>query len=235
MTVRTTPSRRTTRLSALAVGALVALTGCGTVHPGAAAVVGSATISHDTVDDLATALCTANMRSAEAGGQPAPQVPTRGTREGALQILLETTISQEFGEQKNVQPPLRQVSQAVAQNQQIIDLLPEAQAEDYRQALAEFAEAQLTVIEIGRESLREQGQPNVSDEQAIAEGERLRQEFAKTIDIEVDPRYGTFEDGTLQVGESSLSVPGSDRARAGAKAEPGPEFVSALPASQRCS
>ncbi|HET9858793.1 MAG TPA: hypothetical protein VFQ19_03345 [Nocardioidaceae bacterium] len=234
MTARPTKSRRT-KLSALAVSALVALTGCGAVHPGMAAVVGSSTISHDRVDTLASALCTARTAGSEAAAAAAPPEPTRRARGGALQILLETELSHEFGEERGVDPSLRQVTEALAQQQQLIDFLPEDEAEAYREALAEYAEGQLMLIEIGRQSLEEQGQSNVPDDQALAEGERLRQEYAESLEIEVDPRYGTFEDGSLSSGGTALSVAESDRAKAGSQAELAPTFVSGLPASQRCA
>ena len=48
-------------------------------------------------------------------------------------------------------------------------------------------------------------------------------------------RYGRFEDGTFKRGGTSLSVPASDRARAGDRAQPNDAFVTSLPASQQCS
>jgi hypothetical protein len=232
--VRSTKSGRKTKGVVLAAAAMVALTGCGALHPGAAAVVDSTTISHDTVDSLAEALCTANLEGAKAAGQ-ARDFSTRSTRESALQVLLEAQLSHVFGEEENVQPNRQLVSQALAQNKDLIDALPEDEQDAYRDALEEYASGQLMLVEIGRASLEEQGQDNVPDDQAIAEGQRLRSEFVKTIDVEVDPRYGTFSKDTLQPGGTSLSVAQSENARAGDKAEPGTDFVSGLPGTQRCS
>jgi hypothetical protein len=227
-------SGRKAAVSVLVTAALVALSGCGAVHPGAAAVVDSTTISHDTVDGLAQALCTANVAGAEAAGQ-AQKFTTRGTREGALQVLLDARISQLFGEAENVQPSQQMVSQALDQNRDLIEALPEDERDAYRDALKEYAEGQLMLVEIGRTSLEEQGAAEVPDDQAIAEGQRLRGEFVQTIDVEVDPRYGSFTDDTLQAGGSALSVAQSERARAGDQAQPGSDFVDGLPISQRCS
>ncbi len=234
MIVRSIRSGRKTRLSALAAAAIVALTGCGALHPGAAAVVGSSTISHETVDGLAQALCTANVEGAKAAGQTR-EFTTRGTREGALQVLLEARLSQLFGEEEGVDPSRQLVSQAIAQNEELIDALPEDERDAYRDALQEYAEGQLMLVAIGRASLEEQGAADVTDDQAIAEGQRLRGEFVQTLDVEVDPRYGTFAEDALQPGAMALSVAESDRARAGAKATPGDGFVSGLPMTQRCS
>lgn len=235
MTDLSTVSHRRVRLSVMAAAAMVALSGCASLHPGAAAVVDSSTISHGEVDDVTMALCSANITGAEAQGQPAPDLATRGAREGALQVLLESELSRQFGEEMHVGADERLLSQALAQNEQNVALLPEDRRDDFRSALRKYAGGQLILIEIGRQSLTEQGQAEVTDDLAIAEGQRLRGEFVATIEIEVDPRYGTFAEGTFETGGSELSVPASDGGLAGAKADPGPGFVAALPASQRCS
>jgi hypothetical protein len=234
VTVRSIKSGRKTKGVVLAAAALVALTGCGSLHPGAAAVVDSTTISHQTVDSLAEALCTANLEGAKAAGQ-SRDFSTRSTREGALQVLLEAQLSQVFGAEENVKPNRQMVSQALSQNKDLIDALPEDEQDAYRDALKQYAEGQLMLVEIGRASLEDKGQTNVPDDQAIAEGQRLRSEFVKTIDVEVDPRYGSFSKDTLQPGGTSLSVAQSGSARSGEKAEPGADFVSGLPGTQRCS
>jgi hypothetical protein len=217
------------RTAAVAVVAVTTLAGCG-VSPGTAAVVESTTISHDRVDDVALAVCSANLAGARASGQPVPTLATRGAREVAVQILVETELSQQFGAHEGVSASPQEVSQAVAQNEAGIAALPEERREDFREALREYAEGQLILIEIGRRSLGS----DVPDDQAIAEGSRLRAEFVETLDVEVDPRYGRFDEGTFRRGGSSLSVPASREALAGSKAQPDDGFVSALPASQQC-
>jgi hypothetical protein len=217
------------KLAALAAGATTVLAGCG-LHPGAAFVVGSETTSHEEVDDVALAVCSANLATAQMSGQQS-QLPTRRAREIALDILLETELSQQFGEHEGVEASPREVSQALAQNEQGIAMLPEDRREDFRTALREYAEGQLMVIEVGREELG----ADVSDEEALSEGTRQRTEYVESIDVEVDPRYGRFEDGVFKRGGTALSVPASVAARAGDRAQPGEGFVAGLPASQLCS
>ena len=217
------------RLAAVAAVAATALAGCG-LTPGAAAVVESSRISHDRVDDVAVAVCSANLASAQASGQPAPSLATRGAREIALQILLETELAQQFGEHEDLEPDQQQVSEAVAQNEAGIGLLPEGQREDFRTALREYTESQLIVVEAGRQALG----PDAAVEEAAAKGNELLGEFVQTLDVEIDPRYGRFEDGRFKRAGTSLSVPASREARAGSKRAPGDAFVAALPASQQC-
>jgi hypothetical protein len=217
-------------MAVLSAAATMAVTGCG-VNPGAAAVVGPETITHDEVDDIALAVCSANLATARVSNQPLPTLASRGAREVALQILVETELSHQFGEERGVEATGQQVSQAVAQNESGLALLPPEQREDFRTVLREYASGQLVLAEIGRRSLG----GNVSEDQAIAEGQRLRSEFVEDVEVEIDPRYGSFEDGRFTRGGSSLSVPVSDAARAGSQAQPGDAFVAALPASQQCS
>lgn len=235
MFARPTKSHRRLTLSVLAAAATLALSGCAGLHPGTAAVVGPTTITHDRVDGVALALCSANMTGAEARGEEVPVLATRGARQGAMQVLLDSELSKQFGEKTGVEPNKQAISEALAQNEEGVLLLPESQREDFREALRGYAAGQLILIQIGRTSLEDQGETNVADDQAGAEGQRLRGLFAANVDVEVDPRYGTFEENTLRAGGSALSVAVSDSARAGENPDPAPDFVSGLPSSQRCS
>jgi len=219
----------------MAAAAMVALAGCGALHPGVAASVGSATISRDEVDDVANVLCSAKLAGAEAQGQEATDLPTRAERETALEVLLESELSRQFGEEMAVEPNEQQVTQALAENEASVAQLPKDQQDVFRDAITKFFGGQLILVEIGRQSLTDQGQSEVPDDQAIAEGQRLRAAFVETIDVEVDPRYGRFAQGTFEAGGAALSVPASVDGLAGANAAPGPNFVAGLPASQRCS
>lgn len=228
MSVAGSGAGRRLRLVALAAGATV-LAGCG-FHPGAAAVVGSETISREHVDAVAQAVCSANLASAKMSNQPPPRLASRGAREVAMQILLETELIHQFGEQQGVEANPREVSEAVAQNEAGLRLLPADQREDFRQALNDYTEGQLILVEVGRKSRG----AALSPDEAMAEGARLFESFAKNADVEVDPRYGTFEAGAFQRGGASLSVPASDEAREAERPRPGDGYVASLPASQQC-
>lgn len=219
---------RRVKLAALAAG-MALLAGCGT-HPGAAAVVGSDTISQEEVDDVAQAVCAANLATAKAQNQPLPRLATRGAREVALQMLLDAELSHQFAETKDVTANPQQVSQALASNEAGFALMPAQEREDLRNALRGFVEGQLMLMEIGRQSLG----ADTSQDEAIAEGSRLRDQYVKELDVEVDPRYGSYQNGALTRGDEQLSVAQSTTARAGDKAQPDQGFVEALPASQKC-
>jgi hypothetical protein len=218
-------------MSALVAGAALALSGCG-LHPGAAAVVGDTTITGAEVDDAAAALCSANITGAKAQGQPAPDLASRGARQAAVQLLVDTELSHQFGEEKGVDPARSQVSAALQQNQQTLDQLPASRQPAFEDLLRSYAEGQLMLIEIGRQSLADS---SADDNAALSEGTKLRNKWAKSVDVEVDPRYGTYDQGTLTPASGSLSVPVSQRATAGANADPAAGWVAGLPMSQKCA
>jgi hypothetical protein len=221
---------RRTKL-ALVAAAAVMLSGCAALHPGTAAVVGAETITHDEVDQVAEALCSAQLTNARAQGQPPPSVPTRDTRQSAIQILLDSELSRQFGAARGVEADRQQLTQAVQQNSVGLEQMPEDDFEAFQEALRGYAEGQLMLIEIGQERLG----PDATEDEALAEGNRLRQRFVRDLDVEIDPRYGTFGDAGYRSGGTALSVPASDRARAGERANPSEAWIAALPASQRCS
>lgn len=224
---------RTLRASAAAVLAGLLLSACS-AHPGSAAVVGSDRISIGEVDDVASALCSAQS-SGSAGGQQ-QDLASRAARQGALDVLISAELSRQFGKSQGVEPDQEQVSQALAANEQNINGLPASQRAVFRDTLQKFAEGQLMLVEIGRRSLARNGAKNITDEQALSEGTRLRNAWVrKNVDVSVDPRYGEFAKGSLVAKSGSLSVPVSQRAADGNSPDPSAGWVSALPASQKCS
>lgn len=225
---------RKLRVAAAAAAAVMSLAGCG-LTPGAAAVVGDATISSEEVDDAATALCAANIAGAEARGQTAPALPARGARQGALQLLIESELTHQFAESRGVEADQQQVSATIQSNAAGLAALPEAQRDEFLELLRGFAESQALLTEIGQAELGEQATEAPSGEQAVAEGLRQRQLWVQDhAQVEVDPRYGDYVKGSLTPGSGSLSIPVSERARQGQNANPSPQWVAGLPASQKC-
>lgn len=225
---------RKVRVAALGAVAVMALAGCG-LTPGAAAVVGDDTITTEEVDDAAQALCAANIAGAEARGQTAPALASRGARQGALQVLIESELTHQFAASRGVEPNQQQVSQAIEANAAGLQTIPAAEREEFTELLRGFAESQVMLVEIGRASLAEQGNDDPSDQEATAEALRLRQQWAaENAEVQVAPKYGDYAEGNLRPGSGSLSIPVSERAREGAKADPSSGWVTGLPASQKC-
>jgi hypothetical protein len=225
-----TPTRW--RLALVTVPTVLALSACN-VHPGAAAVVGSDSISESRVDDVALALCSAQS-TAQAG---APQeLAGRAARQGALGVLISSALSKQYGDENGFSPDQSQVSAAVDANQATIDKLPASRRTAFTDTLRDYAAGQLVVTEAGRRALERSGARNVTPQQALSAGLKLRDAWAsKHVKVSVDPRFGTFSAGALASGSGSLSTAVSSTAAAGAKQQPDTSWVAALPASQKCS
>lgn len=222
---------RPVRVSVLAAGAALLLAGCG-LNPGAAAVVGDTRISDDQVDDAAAALCAANIAGAAAQGQPKPELATRGARQAALSLLIDSELSHQYGEANGINPARAELSNALAQNRQTLNALPEDRREDFSDLLRTYVEAQLIVQEAGRQAAG----PDAGPDQLAAAGTQQRNEWLSQegIEVELDPRFGEYKDGGIDGSGGSLSVAVSDRAAAGDVTEPGPEWVADLPMTQKC-
>ena len=222
---------RTLKGSLTAVLAACALTAC-TAHPGAAAEIGPDRISDGHLDQVASALCSAqNIQSGVA--QP---LSSRAARQGALSVLIDSELSLQYGRAKGIQPSQGQVSGAVAANQQTLNKLPTAEKAAFEDTLRKYSEAQLILIEAGKRTLASQGSTVPSAQQALTAGQQARDAWVrKHVDVSVDPRYGRFVNGALQPVSGSLSVAASSSAVAGASANPGQSWVASLPAHQKCS
>jgi hypothetical protein len=227
---RTAAHRRRVRSSvgAAAAAAALLLSGCGSTAPGVAAQVDGERITDEQVDAFAEVLCS-------LGGLPGTEsgTPTSEARYNALSILLVTELAQQVGDLDAVD-----AEDLAAAKQQMTagrDQVPEGSRDTFDEVAGAYLESQFALIALGRASLEEQGSGDeVTDDQAFQEGERLLQEYAQQADVEVDPRYGTLQNGVLVPDNGSLSVPVSDFAKGAAEPQPTEELVSQLPASQKC-
>lgn len=223
-----------TRRGAVGVAALATallLSSCGGTAPGVAATVEGDRITDQKVDEFAQVLCSLGGLPETEGG-----TPTRAARFNSLQILVSNQLAAHVADVDDVdQAGVQQIVQSLNQGR---SLVPEDVRDTFDEVVQEFAVAEQAIVELGRKSLGSEGQggdPATDDEAARAEGNRLRSEFAAEADIEVDPRFGTVEDGVVKPADGSLSVPVSDLAVKGAAEEPDGTFVSQLPATQKCS
>lgn len=226
--IRARSLKRTTVAAAVVVaGAL--LSGCSG-QPGSAAVVNGTSISASAVDGAAAALCSAQTD----GGQATEALASRGARQAAVQFLIDGELSRQYAEKEGVEPDQEEVSATLQQNQATIDALPQDVKQDFEDLLVGFRESELILSQVGITSLQEQGAEAPTPEEATAEGARLRAEWAAPLTVEVDPRFGIYAKGSLRPASGSVSIAVSERARAGAAADPGADWIASLPASQKC-
>jgi len=225
---------RTLRGLVLATVTACALSSCAD-HPGSAAVVGSEQISDSRLEDVAGAFCALASASAQTQQQPQQQ-DSRTARLQALGVLIDDSLSRQYAATEGVEPDQEQVSAFIQRSEQTLDALPAEERSVFRATLTEYAEAQLSMIELGKRELQEAGTANPTEQQALTEATRLRSAWAaKNADVSVDPRYGTYAKGALQPADGSLSVAVSKDAVAGARATPGPTWIASLPANQKCA
>ena len=158
--------------------------------------------------------------------------PDEKERQAALSLLIDSELSQQYGAANGIEPPRAELSNALAQNQQTVNALPEDLREDFSDLLRTYVEAQLIVQEAGREAAG----PDAGPEQLAAAGIQQRNEWLaeEDVEVELDPRFGEYQDGGIDGSGGSLSIPVSDRAAAGDSTEPSPEWVADLPLSQKC-
>jgi hypothetical protein len=227
--VRTAPRRGRAAASVAAVSAALLLSSCGGNAPGVAATVAGDRITDEKVDEFAQVLCSLE---AVPGGESG--TPTRAARLTSLQILVANELADDIADVENVD------NSGVALTLDSLNAGRETVPEDVRdtfdEVVREFAVAQQAILELGQESLEAEGQAEAAADEnaAFTEGDRLRSEYAAEVDIEVDPRFGTVEDGAVRPADGSLSVPVSELAVQGAAEQVEDGFVSGLPATQKC-
>jgi len=134
-----------------------------------------------------------------------------------------------------VHPNQAAVSAGVAQAAATINALPADRRAELSNLIRDLYAGQYIVERIGRRSLEAQGKFPVTSKQASAQGNRLLNQYANSVNIQIDPRYGTYSQGNLASVSGSLSVPVSAKATDGNTSNPSPDWVKSLPAAQKCS
>ena len=224
---------RPARLSALAA-AVWSLTGCGSVHPGAAAVVGRRGASPTPRSTTSPPRCARPTSSARRRrARPPRRCRPAGSARARCRSSSTTELNQQFGEAEG-----RRGEQAAglaggpAERAGHRDAA-RGPAGGLPTALAGYAEGQLMLIEVGREAL---GDADATDDAAFAEGTSLR-----------GPYVAASTSRSTRASARSRTAPSSPAARlalgrrlqparAGAARQPaGRADVATLPVSQKCS
>jgi hypothetical protein len=221
--------RRRTVTAVAAAGAGLLLSACGSGMPGVAADVAGDRISDTEVDRFARVLCALNATP----GQP-PSIPTSEMRFSAMQILLGNELAEDVADIEAVDPAV--TAQAVEQAEASRDAVPARYRDTFEEVAVDYAVAQYAIIDLGRAALEAAGEDpaQVTEEAAYVAGDQLRQEYARTADVNVDPRFGRLVDGALERANGSLSVPVSELAVAASSEEGAEQLAGMLPVAQKC-
>jgi hypothetical protein len=228
--------RITTRMSGartiVAVAAAgLALTGCGSAHPGVAVEVGDEEIPVSRVDSAAANMCTALSEQFEAEGST---VPMGFVRQGVIQLLTLRSQAEQIAEEYGVEPGST-YGNDVAQRQKTAASMPEDVRADYVELTSANALAQDVLEQVGRMELEERGITEPTVEQVSQAGVDVFTVWPDANGVEIDPRYGLENvDGALTPVDTNLSVAVSDEAKAGMSTEPDAAYARTLPLTHRC-
>ena len=89
------------------------------------------------------------------------------------------------------------------------------------------------LTQIGEISLENQGTTDSTQDDQLAEGQKLLKAWTADNDVEVNPKYAVDLDTPGQA-DTDLSVAVGSKAKDGLKAEPDPAYTSSLPGHLVC-
>lgn len=172
------------------------LGGCGTVHPGSAAVVNGERITMEQADATAHTLCLINTM-----GQQGASFDNAQVRRQAVISLVITEVAEQVAEEKDLK--VKVSAQSQAEVAEFRELLPTEHREQFDEVIDINLRFGAIAMELGRVKNPDVDDPNALLELGMAELSAAMQE----MDVEIDPRFGLAPTGE-QIGDSgSLSVP----------------------------
>ncbi len=211
--------------------ALLVLSGCGEITPGTASVVNGSRITHDQVDDLARAQCVAANLAAESGQSTSMAISR--VKQQSLSLLLDTELSKQYAEDEALEPQKSMSDGFYGQLEPGIAPLPGKTRTVIEEVFGEWAVGRAILVEAGSKATGEE--PTFTNiEQLLNAGLQARDGWLQKVEITTDPRYAPTEQGFPGGGESSVSRAGSSFAKGASASEPDPDWVSGLPANQKC-
>ena len=231
--MRTRSVRRGPLLVLAALGASLVLGGCGSVPPGAAAVVDGTKISRSDVTELAKAQCAGIRQASQTQGQAAPATPRKQLVQQALTLLMDIELSLKYGASVDVTPRPQQSAATYAQVAPLIKDLPEKYQPFMESTFHRWAEGRDVMTQVGEQVTGQQADDKNGD-QLLNAGYQKRQAWLKKVDIHTDPRFGPAGIGWPGGSDPSVSKAVSSFAKSADKSQPDAAWVSALPNSQKC-
>lgn len=172
------------------------LSACGTVHPGAAAVVNGERITMQEADSLAPVFCQVQV----AGQQGTAVFDNAQVRREALSSLIFIELAEQIADERDltVKVPDEENPQLAA--------FREILAPEYHASFDSFIEQNLRFGAIAI-ALGASLAPDVKDENSLLElGMAEMSKVLSETEIEIDPRFGLSPEGQAIADSGSLSV-----------------------------
>jgi peptidyl-prolyl cis-trans isomerase SurA len=222
---------------ALPVLSVVLLAGCGVAgtefHPGIAAEVGDQTITTRHVDEVTANYCAGFEKLSKADPQSSDEpVPLRFVTNQFATLLVEHAAAEQLADQYDVEPGSASKS-ALASFEPQLESLSDEQKAAFQEILGARAYSNDVLAQIGQISLEDKGTSDATEDDQLAEGQKVLSAWLADHDVEVNPKYAVDLDTPGQV-DTDLSVAVGTKAKDGLKAEPDPDYTSSLPSHLVC-
>lgn len=222
------------RGAAVVVALSVALSGCGSVHPGAAAQVGDVSISDNELQQTTQGFCdlidTINL--AQQGTNP--PVPLRTALLSALNTLVTGEALDQLASRNEVTVTDAEVQRWIDGLPLDFSQVPKGRAASLRQVTELVGRNTLLVQKLGQTAYEAQspGGQTPPPDQIQRLGQQVVTQYLDRVGVETDPRYGQALDTQRDPGTGSLSVAVSDEGVAGRSV---PQASNNLPPNEECS
>jgi hypothetical protein len=230
-------------VAAVAAAGLL-LSGCGSslgIHPGAAVIVGSESVSMGTIDSTTTSFCQAYLAQPAQSGQGPSAVPMGLLRSYAATSLAKRALGKQIADAYDVQPAAG-YQQALSQYQQSFASSPADQRDAAIAVAGADAYLQNVQVSVGEKLTGNTGATNQVVKANLQRGQVATSDWFGAHNAFMDPVFGVEVDGgkfTPQRGQTSyaLSTLASQGAQVSLSSQQGPPaaYTAALPPSQVCA
>ena len=209
----------------------VVLSGCGTVHPGAAVTVGDSTVSLRTVDQTTQLYCQAYLDKIDQAGQV---IPMRYMRQFVAASYAQRELGRQLAAYYGVDTTPEYGKFVASARQQFASKPTDVQD---AAVTVESGDPYLQSIQlaVGAKLLEQEGHPTSDSKKQLARGKVATHDYLIDHPMTADPVLGmSFVDGDYQSDDADTSFALSKTATSGKADTPDAAYTNALPSSQKC-
>ncbi|HET7326999.1 MAG TPA: hypothetical protein VFJ14_06885 [Nocardioidaceae bacterium] len=185
------------------------LAGCSGLRPGAAAVVGSETISDEELSEATDNFCTVLTVAQQAQAQQAqgetassPSIPVRSAATQALGLLVINSAAEQLAAEEGIEVTPAETKAWISSLPPIFEGVPADERDDVDAVTELIARTNILIGKFGQS-----GSGNLT-----AAGQQRVRDYLDEVGYEIEQRYGQVLDPQAALGTGSLSVPVSDDA-----------------------